>query len=85
MANTPRSEAEVAFITAAAVLLALPLLAALGLAALALTTSTGIEAGLGTVSSEEAGWTVWILFGVWVVLAVAAVLAFTVRFIRRSM
>lgn len=77
--KTPRSEAEVAFIAAAAVLVALPLLAALGLAALALTKSAGIF-GLAIISSERA----WMLFAAWVGIAVVAVLVFAVRFIRRS-
>ena len=78
--KTPRSEAEVAFIAAAAVLVALPLLAALGLAALALTKSAGIVPGLAIIPSEKA----WMLFAVWVGIAVVAVLVFAVRFIRRS-
>jgi hypothetical protein len=68
-----RSEAQVAFIAAVVVLLALPLLAAIGLAALALEARGGITSGAGLA-----------LFVLWVVLVVVAVLVFAVRFVRRS-
>jgi hypothetical protein len=76
MSDNSRSEAQVAFIAAAVVLLALPLLVAFGLAVIALATRAG--------TSGETDWIVWMLFVVWVVLVVAAVLVFAVRFIRRS-
>lgn len=76
MSDTSRSEAQVAFIAAGIVLLALPLLVMFGLAAIALVTRAG--------SSGEAAWMAWILFAVWVVLVVAGVLVFAVRFIRRT-
>ena len=75
MSDTSQSEAQVAFIAAGIVLLGLPLLVAFGLATIALVTSAG--------SSGETDGVAWMLFAVWVVLVVAAVLVFAVRFIRR--
>jgi len=76
MSDTSRSEAQVAFIAAGIVLLALPLLVMFGLAAIALVTRAGL--------SGEAAWMAWMLFALWVVLVVAGVLVFAVRFIRRA-
>lgn len=76
MSDTPRSEAEVAFIAAAVVLLALPLLVVFGLVAIALVMQAG-EAG-------QTNWLLWVLFAVWVAAAVVASIVFAVRFIRRS-
>jgi threonine/homoserine/homoserine lactone efflux protein len=76
MSDTSESERQVAFIAAAAVLLALPLLAMFGLAAIALVTQAGANA--------EMKWLAWVLFFAWVVLVVTAVLVFAVRFVRRS-
>ena len=75
MSDASESEAQVTFIAAGIVLLALPLLVMFGLAAIALVTSAG--------SSSETDWIARMLFAVWVVLVVAAVLVFAVRFIRR--
>jgi hypothetical protein len=75
MSDGSRSEAEVAFIAAGIVLLALPLLVMFGLAAIALVTSAG--------SSGETDWIAWMLFAAWVVLVVPAVIVFAIRFIRR--
>jgi hypothetical protein len=84
MADPSRSEAEVAFIAAAAVLLALPLLAMFGLAVLALATRVGLMSGLGAGPIRDTDWIVWVLFATWVVLVVVSVMAFVVRFVRRS-
>jgi hypothetical protein len=84
MANTSRSEAEVAFIAAAVVLLALPLLVMFGLAGLALATRFGLMSGLGAGPIGETDWIVWVLFAAWVVLMVVGALTVAVRFIRRS-
>lgn len=76
MADTSRSEAHLAFIAAAVVLLALPLLVMFGLVAIALVMRAG--------ASGETDWLIWTLFVVWVVVVVVAVLGFAVRFLRRS-
>ena len=76
MSDSPPSEAQVAFIAAAVVLLALPLLVAFGLVAIALVMQAG-EAG-------QTNWLLWVLFAVWVAVAVIASIVFAVRFIRRS-
>ena len=75
MSDPSRSEAQVAFIAAGIVLLALPLLVMFGLAAIALATRAG--------TSGETDWMVWAFFVTWVVLVVTAVLVFAIRFIRR--
>jgi len=76
MSDSPRSEAQVAFIAAAVVLLALPLLVAFGLVAIALVMQAG-EAG-------QTNWLLWVLFAVWVAVAVLASIVFAVRFIRKA-
>ena len=75
MARTPRSEAQVAFIAAGVVLLALPLLASFGLVALVLVTEAG--------ATGQAKWLLWALFAVWVAVVVIGSIVFAVRFIRR--
>jgi hypothetical protein len=76
MADTPRSEAQVAFIAAAVVLLVLPLVVMFGLAAIALVTQAG--------ATGQAKVLLWVLFAVWVAVVVIASIVFAVRFIRRS-
>ncbi len=76
MSDSPPSEAQVAFIAAAVVLLALPLLVVFGLVAIALVMQAG--------SSGQTNWLLWVLFAVWVAVAVIASIVFAVRFIRRS-
>ena len=53
MSDSPRSEAQVAFIAAAVVLLALPLLVVFGLVAIALVMQAG--------SSGQTNWLLWVL------------------------
>jgi hypothetical protein len=84
MSSPSQSEAQVAFIAAAVVLLALPLLAAFGLAVLALATRVGIMSGMGEGARSETDWVVWLLFAAWTILVVVAALVFAVRFIRRG-
>ncbi len=76
MSDSPRSEAQVAFIAAAVVLLALPLLVVFGLVAIALVMQAG--------SSGQTNWLLWVLFAVWGAVAVIASIVFAVRFSRRS-
>jgi hypothetical protein len=79
MADSSKSDAQVAFIAAAIVLLALPLLVAIGAAALGLV----LRFSVGDALAGEITWIAWAMFAAWVVLVVAVVLAFTVRFVRR--
>ena len=76
MSDTRRSEAQVAFIAAGVVLLALPLLASFGLAAIALVTEAG--------ATGQAKWLLWALFAMWVAVVVIASIVFAVRFIRKA-
>ncbi|HZM93968.1 MAG TPA: hypothetical protein VFB92_11130 [Vicinamibacterales bacterium] len=76
MSDTPRSERQVAFIAAAIVLLALPLLVMFGLVVIALVTWTR--------ASPEANWLAWALSSGWIAVVVVVVLAFVLQFVRRS-
>ncbi len=76
MSDSPRSEAQVEFIAAAIVLVALPLLVVFGLVAIALVMPAG-EAG-------QTNWLLWALFALWVAVAVLASVVFAVRFIRKA-
>jgi hypothetical protein len=82
MADSTKPEAQLAFIAAGLVLLALPLLVVAGAAALALALRM---TGTGDVLGGDAGWLVWSLFAAWVVLVVVAVLLFAVRLVRRRL
>jgi threonine/homoserine/homoserine lactone efflux protein len=76
MSDAPRSERQVAFIAAAIVLLALPLVVMFGLAVIVLVTQASANA--------ETKWLAWALFFGWVAIVVTVALAFAVRFVRRS-
>jgi len=71
-----------AFIAAALVLVALPLVILIGVVALALAARVGILPGLGVVSGQPSWLTIAIL-AVWVLVAVAVVLRFALRVGRR--
>jgi len=73
-----------AFIAAALVLVALPLVILIGVVAIALATYAGLVPGLGDVFSGKAPWLGMTLLAVWVLAAVGGVLVFAVRIARRS-
>jgi hypothetical protein len=72
-----------AFIAAALVLVALPLVILIGVVALALATMAGILPGLGDILSGEASWLTVAVLVVWVLVAVVVVLKFALRVGRR--
>jgi hypothetical protein len=73
-----------AFIAAALVLVALPLVILIGVVAIALAIYAGLLSGLGDVFSGEPSWPAVTLLVLWVLVAVAGVLVFAVRVARRS-
>jgi hypothetical protein len=85
MDNASETDSRIAaFKAAALVLLVLPLIVALGVIALGLATYAGIVSGLGDILRGEASWPALILFLAWVLAVVFGVLAFAMRFVRRS-
>ena len=81
--NLPQNEAQAAFVAAALVLLVLPLVVVIGLAAIALTWRLSVQSSMVDVNEGTLPWYVLTLFGVWVLLAVVSVLVFAIRFSRR--
>ena len=74
-----------AFIAAALVLVALPLVILIGVVALALAARVGILPGLGDVRSGRDSWPSVAMLVVWVLVAVAVVLKFALRVARRPL
>ena len=72
-----------AFIAAALVLVALPLVILIGVVALALATKAGILPGFGDIVSGQASWLTVAILVVWVLVAVVVVLKFALRVGRR--
>ena len=84
MADGSSSESQKAFIVAAAVLLGLPLIAALGMGGLILVAGVGPSTGeFSTVPSERSS-VLLLFFVIWGAVSVVAVLLFIVRYLRRS-
>ena len=74
-----------AFIAAALVLVALPLVILVGVVALALAARVGILPGLGDIVSGQPSWLTVAILAVWVLVAVAVVLRFALRVGRRPL
>lgn len=75
---------EKAFVTAALVLLVMPLIVLFGVIALGLTTYADVFAGFADVFSGNASWPIVALFVCWVFAVVITVAAVALRFGRRS-
>jgi hypothetical protein len=74
---------QVAFIAAFAALLVLPLLVMIGVSTLGL--AAGMLASMDRMTNGNAGWMLFGIFIVWVVLVVAAILLLISRLGRRAM
>ena len=82
--NGSGSEAQTAFVVAAAVLLGLPLIVSLGMAGLVMVASGGLLPDSAGSLTSESGFALMLFMVVWGVVAVVAVLIFVVRFLRRA-
>ena len=83
--NGTQSESQTAFIVAAAVLLGLPFIVLLGMAAFVLATGgAGLIPANGNDLPSESTSKLMIFLVVWGVVSVVAVLMFVARLLRRS-
>jgi len=82
--NGTQSESQTAFMVAAAVLLGLPFIVLLGMAAFVMATGAGLVPGNGNDLPSETASKLMIFLVVWGVVSVVAVLMFVVRLLRRS-
>ena len=82
--NGTQSESQTAFIVAAVVLLGLPFIVLLGMAAFVMATGTGLVPGSGNDLPSETASKLMIFLVVWGLVSVVAVLMFVVRLLRRS-
>lgn len=84
MTNGTSSEPQKAFIVAAAVLLGLPFIALIGMAALVMAAGAGYIPGAASGLPTETTSMLLLFIVVWGVVSVVAVLIFVVRVLRRS-
>ena len=83
MTNETQSESQTSFIVAAVVLLGLPFIVLIGMAALVIAAGSGFLPGADGLTGETAG-VLLLFFVIWGVVASLAVLMFVVRILRRS-
>lgn len=84
MTDDSSSESQKAFIVAAAVLLGLPFIVVIGMAAIVFAAAAGYIPGATSGLSGEITSTLLLFFVVWGLLSVVVVLIFVARVLRRS-